>query len=168
MTPSGVKTAFAAGVDAPGGLAFNAAGDLFLGDANDHLIYEYTPAGIQSTFATGIINPRGLAFDNSGNLFVADGTTGDIFEFTPSGAKTTFLSGLGNGPSYIAFAIPEPSAFVLAVFGIATFLAIGLYCRRRSDLVSGVRPRSPTILGNPCSRQELKRRDLIASTFTAN
>ena len=51
------------GLNAPYGLAFNSAGDLFEADSNSGNIYEFTPAGVQSTFASGLYYPFGLAFE---------------------------------------------------------------------------------------------------------
>jgi glucose/arabinose dehydrogenase len=64
ITPGGVQSTFASGLDDPEGLAFNSAGDLFEADADSGNIYEFTPDGTQSTFASGLAFPRGLAFQD--------------------------------------------------------------------------------------------------------
>ncbi|MGH7940402.1 MAG: PEP-CTERM sorting domain-containing protein, partial [Limisphaerales bacterium] len=102
-TPQGVQTTFAAGLYAPQGLAFNAAGDLFVAGGNQlPYIYEYTPAGVQTVFTTQVNNPIGLAFNSTGNLFEADANSGNIYEFTPAGTRTTFATGL-SGLTALAF-----------------------------------------------------------------
>jgi sugar lactone lactonase YvrE len=62
----------------PNGLAFNANGDLFIGDGDR--IYRLTPSDqtppIAAVFATGVPVANGLAFDRGGKLWVSDGTAG--------------------------------------------------------------------------------------------
>ena len=45
----------------PEGLAFNSAGNLFVGTEGG-LIYEFTPGGVKSTFASGLSNLDQMAF----------------------------------------------------------------------------------------------------------
>ena len=97
FSPTGTRTTFASGLDAPAGLAFDKSGNLFVAELGPGNILKFTPAGIKSNFAAGLDNPISLAFDTSGNLFVADtGQGGDfdgaIFKFTPAGTKTVFAS----------------------------------------------------------------------------
>src|SRR4029077_20856887 len=81
-----------------GGLAFNAAGNLFV--AHLHSISKYAPDGTKSTFAAGLKYPLGLCFDPEGNLFVSDGAVTDpkssIFKFTPDGKRSTFATGISS------------------------------------------------------------------------
>jgi DNA-binding beta-propeller fold protein YncE len=83
-------------------VAFNNAGDLFVGSTSGDDIVKITRGGAQSTFASGLDTPYGLAFDSAGNLFEADASSGNIYEFTPDGAKSTFASGLSR-PLALAF-----------------------------------------------------------------
>jgi len=106
ITPEGVQSTFASGLDALGGLAFDSAGNLFVGDFNDGSpgrgsILKFTPDGIRSTFALGLNGPYGLAFDKAGNLFVAD-YGGNIVKTSPDGIRSTFALGL-NRPYGLAF-----------------------------------------------------------------
>ena len=104
FTPNGVPSTFASGSIYPVGLAFDQAGNLFVGWANagSGAVYKFTPTGARTTFASGLNYPSGLAFDKAGNLFVADAGSGAVYKFTPTGARTTFASGL-NYPSGLAF-----------------------------------------------------------------
>jgi sugar lactone lactonase YvrE len=114
ITPGGAQSIFATGnFPAPGvpatpeGLAFDSAGDLFVGTYGTGNIYEFTPTGVQSTFSSNLDSVVGLVFDKAGNLFAADygnGSpgSGNIYEFTPSGVQTIFAGGL-YGPSGLAF-----------------------------------------------------------------
>jgi hypothetical protein len=99
FTPNGLQSIFASGLNAPNGLAFDGAGNLFVADAGGSIL-KFTPDGAQTTFALGLADPNGLAFDSAGNLFVADG--GSILKFTPNGARSTFASGL-DGAWALAF-----------------------------------------------------------------
>jgi sugar lactone lactonase YvrE len=101
FTPAGVKTTFATGLGNPAGLAFDAQGNLFVGN-NAGTIIKITPAGAKTVFASGLNMPFGVAFDPNGNLFEADEGSGSIFKFTPAGVKTTFATGLSS-PAGLAF-----------------------------------------------------------------
>src|SRR6266550_9215636 len=61
FTPNGASSTFAGGLDGPEGLAFDSAGNLFVGNGGS--IYKITPPGLRTTFASGLSGPRGLAFD---------------------------------------------------------------------------------------------------------
>lgn len=109
FTPSGVQSTFASGLDTPyaTALAFNSAGDLFVGESyngtpNSGYIDEITPSGVVSAFATGLENPYALAFNSAGDLFAADFNTGIIYEYAVNGARRIFASGLSN-PEGMAF-----------------------------------------------------------------
>src|SRR5439155_21316892 len=78
-------------------LAFDAAGNLFVGDG--HSVFKYTPDGTKSTFGNGLRMRLGLCFDGKGNLFVSDGAGNktsskrSILKFSPDGTKTSLGSG---------------------------------------------------------------------------
>ncbi len=126
ITPTDVESTFASGLSTPNGLAFNAAGDLFVssGDGGS-TITEITPGGSESLFASGLNNPGTLAFDKTGDLFVAEESGGDILEFAANGKESVFAS--GYNPTSLAFQgetlpVPEPSAY--ALFGIGLVAAL--------------------------------------------
>src|SRR5947199_10528011 len=84
-----------------GGLAFDAAGNLF--ERGTDSIFKFTPDGNKRTFASGLNSNSGvynLAFDAAGNLFVSDEESHSILKFTPDGKKSTFASGLGTSGVY--------------------------------------------------------------------
>jgi sugar lactone lactonase YvrE len=79
----------------PAGLAFNAAGDLFVadGDKIDQLTpNEQTPPNA-TVLAAGLPGANGIAFDRGGNLWVTDGATGQgrVWRVTPAGAPSEVL-----------------------------------------------------------------------------
>lgn len=117
ITPAGTVTTLAGlaratgsadgkGADArfngPGGLAVDAAGNVYVADSGNSSIRRITPAGEVTTFAgqpgapgsldgTGggarFLSPSRLTIDPAGNLFVSSGTT--IRSITPDGVVTT-------------------------------------------------------------------------------
>ena len=89
----------------PAGIVIDSAGNLFVGDAEAHVIRKITPAGDVTTFAgttdvkgsadgTGTAasfnDPSGLAIDAANNLYVADALNNKIRKITPAGVVTTF------------------------------------------------------------------------------
>ena len=93
------KITFATGLTDVRGLAFDHAGNLFVGQSET--IVRITPAGFTSVFASGLHGPNFLAVDRAGNLFVTD-RDGNVLRFTPQGFKSVFLSGLKK-PTGLAF-----------------------------------------------------------------
>ena len=74
VTPAGMVSTFALRVQPSlTGLAFDAAGNLFVANYGANTVSKVTPAGMVSTFASGFNDPTGLAFDAAGNLYVANG-----------------------------------------------------------------------------------------------
>ena len=101
FTWDGVQSTFASGLTAPGGVAFDNSGNLFIADCEncrtpraDFAIYKITSNGVRTTFASGLSYPLHLAADTAGNLFVSDYTNGIIYKYTPTGSRATFASGL--------------------------------------------------------------------------
>jgi hypothetical protein len=106
LSPTGVKTTFATGIDAQG-MACDAAGNLFVSDATSQTILKITPAGVKTTFAGKVGHTMlDLMFDTDGNLLAVDyGTSplhpstggdgeGSVAKFAPDGHETLFASKL--------------------------------------------------------------------------
>ncbi len=94
----------AAGVDLnnPTALAFDHAGNLFVGDHAAQTIFKLTPDGTRSVFVTGVrlSDGNGLAFDVADNLYVLSPSGeyhvgGTILKFRPDGTRSTFATGVG-------------------------------------------------------------------------
>ena len=116
----GAESVYASGSFEPSGLAFNSAGNLFVGDVLDNNIYEIDPSFNVSTIASGLKFPAGLAIDSSGDVFANEILGHDIIEITPGGNKSVFVSGSYN-PYGIAFApqiVPEGSTSGFLAFGL--------------------------------------------------
>jgi len=106
------RQATSAQLQAPGQIALDPAGNLYIADSGNNRIRKVT-AGIVSTFAgTGsagfsgdggqavsaqLTLPRGIAFDNAGNLYIADTGNHRVRKVTPGGQITT-VAGEGAFP----------------------------------------------------------------------
>jgi DNA-binding beta-propeller fold protein YncE len=103
LTPASFATV---GSNAPKGMAFDLAGNLFVVNQAVGKILKFAPDGKRSTFASGLTRPFGIAFDKNGNLFVADKQpekkSGVILKFTPDGNRSMFASGLIE-PLFLVF-----------------------------------------------------------------
>ncbi len=129
MTPGGVVSTFAgtgtagsangagnvAQFSSPGGVAVDAAGNVYVADNNNHSIRKITSGGVVSTLAGsspyGYANgpgstakfyyPSGVAVDAGGNVYVADQYNHSIRKITSAGVVTTLAgtgtAGTGNG-----------------------------------------------------------------------
>jgi len=80
-------------VDAsPGGIAFDAKGDLYLAAGAFSEVVRIKAAdlnpgkpGLAQTFATGVPGANGIAFDSRGTLYVSGGASGIVYSVGPNG-----------------------------------------------------------------------------------
>ncbi len=105
--PGATISTFASNLNSPNGVAFDAAGNLYVtnyknNNAGAGTVSKVTPAGVVTTFASGFSNPDRLAFDAAGNLYVSNGSANTVSEVTPGGVVSTFASGF-NTPNGLAF-----------------------------------------------------------------
>jgi sugar lactone lactonase YvrE len=121
ITPAGVVSTFAGnGVagytngtgtlalfNSPAGLAFDAAGNLYVADSGNNLIRMITPAGVVTTvvgsraagyvngtgIATALNKPNSIAFDAAGIMYVTEPSNNVIRKITKDYVVTTFAGG---------------------------------------------------------------------------
>jgi sugar lactone lactonase YvrE len=114
----GAGTTFAStGLNVPDGLAFDASGNLYVGNYAGNTIDKFTPGGVGSVFASSGLNaPYSMAFDPSGNLYVANAgsSPGYIEKYTPAGVGSVFASGV-NYPIGLTFG-PNGNLFGVSMF----------------------------------------------------
>src|SRR5258706_136928 len=100
----------AASFNYPKGVASDSAGNIYVGDRENHTIRKVPPAGAVSTFAgrPGIFGsadgagaaarfnlPEGVATDSADNVYVADEGNNTIRKITPAGVVTTLAGRAG-------------------------------------------------------------------------
>lgn len=107
--PGDPTTVFASGLQGPGGMAFDGAGNLFVAELSANRVSRVTPSGTVSVFASNITDPFGVAFSGSAELLVASGD-GSVYKLSATGVPTAFLTGLST-PFWIAVG-PDGSIWV--------------------------------------------------------
>ncbi len=91
-----IVSAFASAFDDPAGLAFDAAGNLYVASIDNNTVSEVSPAGVVINTLSGFDGPVGMAFDAAGNLYVANLNNNTVSEVSPEGVVSTFASGLSD------------------------------------------------------------------------
>jgi DNA-binding beta-propeller fold protein YncE len=87
----------------PGGMTFDAQGNLYVSNDSNSTIKKVTPQGVVSTFvSSGLSSPAGLGFDVAGNLYVVNSGNNTISKVTPQGAVSTFVSSGLSSPQGLA------------------------------------------------------------------
>jgi sugar lactone lactonase YvrE len=134
----------------PGGVAVDAAGNVYVADTFNHRIRVVNPAGLVTTLAgagvqgsaddtgtaAGFSYPRSVAVDASGNVYVADAGNHAIRRVSPAGVVTTFA---GSGSSGSADGAGTAASFNCPS-GVAADAAGNLYvadsCNQRIRHIS--------------------------------
>jgi len=131
----------------PGGVAVDAAGNLYIADYGNDRIRKVTPAGTITTVAgngqwgysgdggpataASLNRPYGVAVDATGNLYIADGQNSRIRKVTPAGTITTVA---GNGQwGYSGDGGPATGTSLSDPRGVAVDAAGNLYIADSSN-----------------------------------
>ena len=132
-------------LDNPTGVAFDAAGNLYIADYLNNVVRKVNTAGVISTIVgnhslgagyTGdggpatsaqLNQPSGLAFDKSGNLFIVDNKNNVIRKVDSSGIITTVAGNYSAGAGYSGDGGPATSSQLNLPLCIAFDSAGNLY-----------------------------------------
>lgn len=136
--------ATAAQLNAPAGLAFDKAGNLYIADAGNHVVRIVTTDGLINTFAgngtpgysgdggaandphnTQLDQPTGLAVDSSGNVYIADGAEWVVRQVTTDGVIHTYAG--NNLPGFAGDGGSAAGAQISGPLDVAVDSAGNLY-----------------------------------------
>ena len=151
----------------PGGVAYDASGNLYLADTGKHMLLKVTSAGALTTIAgTGtqgfagdqgpataalLDSPTGVALDGSGNICFSDSHNHRIRRINASSGVITTFAGTGvagsgpDGTAAAATAIDLPTAMAFDSAGDLFFADARAHLVRKIDHVSG---RMTTVAGS--------------------
>jgi len=90
------------GFSSPVGMAFDAAGNLFVAEWGAGRVSRIDPAGNRTTFADGLSGPSGLAIGPDGTIYVAAYSRDEVYRFTPAGERSVHVTGLAT-PAGLSF-----------------------------------------------------------------
>ncbi len=90
------------GFSAPVGMAFDAAGNLYVAEWSAGRVSRIAADGTRKAFATGLEGPAGLAIGPDGAIYVGSYARDEIYHFTPEGQRSVFVEGLAT-PAGIGF-----------------------------------------------------------------
>jgi sugar lactone lactonase YvrE len=90
------------GFSSPVGMAFDAAGNLFVAEWGAGRVSRIDPAGNRTTFADGLSGPSGLTIGTDGTIYVASYSRDEVYRFTPAGERSVHVTGLAT-PAGLSF-----------------------------------------------------------------
>lgn len=103
VSPSGVISTFSdnggSGFGNPHGIAFDAAGNVYVSSWSWNKIYRIPAGGGAATeyVSSGMSTPNGMAFDNAGNLYVANWSDSTVKIVPPGGGSVSnYATGFSN------------------------------------------------------------------------
>jgi hypothetical protein len=124
---NGVRSGGSEGFNAPGGIALDGAGNLYVVDMLNSRVVEYSPEGIQvqqfgrpGDTAGTFSRPKDVAVDSSGNVYVSDGLLAAVQVFGPSGEYLGFIGREDSGDSNSGSLFTAPAG--LAISGNRLYL----------------------------------------------
>ena len=105
LSPGPLTALTAAGISAPGSVAVDAAGNVYIADTGNGAIKEWTAATqqVSTLVSSGLSAPAGVAVDAAGNVYIADTGNNAIKEWNASTEQVSTLVGAGlSAPAGVA------------------------------------------------------------------
>jgi len=119
------STMVGSGFGGPTSVAFDAAGNMYVGDYQDHLVYKIpVGGGAPVSIGTGFSQVSGVAVDSQGNVFVADQGHSALKEILASDGSTITIA----------------SGFSSLIYGIATDKADNVYVDKGNGMITKIPP----------------------------
>ncbi|MGA9667657.1 MAG: Ig-like domain repeat protein [Terracidiphilus sp.] len=116
---------------APGPVAVDARGFVYVGDTSTGLITQISPAGVVSTLALTLKTPAGLAVDALNNVYASDSSAQAVYQLNPvTGAVRTLPVGTLVAPAGLAIdpsgnlLITDPGAAVIYRYNLQSGVTI--------------------------------------------
>ena len=105
------------GIPSASSIAFDAGGNLYVGDTVSGSLWKVDASGNATKIATGVAPSKGIGVDPNGNLYIAKASTHQIQKVTPGGvvsiyAGTGVAGGAGDGGPAILAQLQAPGGFV--------------------------------------------------------
>ncbi len=119
------STMVGSGFAGPTSVAFDAAGNMYVGDYQDHLVYKLpVGGGAPISIGTGFSQVSGVAVDSQGNVFVADQGHSALKEILASDGSTITIA----------------SGFSSLIYGIATDKNDNVYVDKGNGMITKIPP----------------------------
>jgi uncharacterized protein (TIGR03437 family) len=131
VSATGMVSTVLAGLQSPGGIALDAAGDLYFTDVTGPLVGRLDTSGNLTTFGAGVWSaPRGLVVSMSGDVYVADTGLQQILHIDPTGhvgaiAGTGSPGFEGDGGPALSGELDLPWDVALDPAGVLTIADLG-------------------------------------------
>jgi sugar lactone lactonase YvrE len=99
-----VATLVSSGLDGPGGVAVDGAGNVYIADSGNNAIKKWTAASntVTTLVSSGLDGPGGVAVDGAGNVYIADSLNGEVKKWTAANSNVTTLNVSLSDPCDVA------------------------------------------------------------------
>ena len=113
----------------PADLTFDLAGNFYVANLANNTISKLDSSGtfIATIGSSSNLNsPQSVLVDSAGNIYVSNSGNNSITVFNSSGSFSGNYA-TSNTPTYMTFAVPEPSAYFMAIVGLCALCVSGRF-----------------------------------------